>query len=63
MRRDWNVDVVQVYRGANSCIDCLAKHGHNCPVGVHIFRSFPAFLILALLADLSRHCSPGFVAV
>ena len=52
-----------MFREANTCADALAKHGHNCSVGLHLFHSFLAFLSLELIAELSGHCRPRFFAV
>ena len=50
-----------MFREANSCADCLAKHGHRCFASIHVYQSLPAFLSLAMLVDLFGHCSPYFI--
>ena len=61
IERRWLVEVGQVFREANSCADCLAKHGHRCFASIHVYQSLSAFLSLAMLVDLFGHCSPHFI--
>ncbi|CAN1836512.1 Putative ribonuclease H protein At1g65750, partial [Linum perenne] len=44
LRRNWEVQILHVYRESNHVADYLANVGHSCPLGFHsIEQSYPNF--------------------
>ncbi|CAN1279411.1 Putative ribonuclease H protein At1g65750 [Linum perenne] len=40
LRRDWEVQILHVYRERNHVADYLANMGHSCPLGFHSIEQF-----------------------
>ena len=51
------VEVNNVYKEANNCVDKLAKWGHNCPIDLYFFYQLPAFISLEFLAYQMGQCT------
>ncbi|CAN1144174.1 Putative ribonuclease H protein At1g65750 [Linum perenne] len=44
LRRNWEVQILHVYRESNHVADYLANVGHSCPLGFHsVEQSDPNF--------------------
>ncbi|CAN1142951.1 Putative ribonuclease H protein At1g65750 [Linum perenne] len=47
LRRNWEVQILHIYRESNHIADYLANVGHSCPLGFHsIEQSDPNFCYL-----------------
>ncbi|CAN1233376.1 Putative ribonuclease H protein At1g65750, partial [Linum perenne] len=51
LRRDWEVQILHVYRESNHVADYLANIGHSCPLGFHSLEQFDPNFCYWLLYD------------
>ncbi|CAN1147638.1 Putative ribonuclease H protein At1g65750 [Linum perenne] len=40
LQRNWEVQIIHVYRESNHAADYLANVGHSCPLGFHVLEQF-----------------------
>ena len=64
LHQEWEVHVHHVYREANGCADLLAKRGTRQQPLVCVYSSYPTFVTVAYIRDLTglgetRLCTPG----
>ncbi|CAN1131702.1 hypothetical protein LINPERPRIM_LOCUS13950 [Linum perenne] len=51
LRRNWEVQILHVYRESNHAADFLANVGHSCPLGFHSIEQSDPNLYYWLLYD------------
>ena len=64
LHQEWEVHMHHVYREANGCANLLAKRGTRQQPLVCVYSSYPTFVIVAYIRDLTglgetRLCTPG----
>ena len=53
LARDWEVQVLHVYREANACADALAKWGTHQHHVLSIYSSCPSFVYVCYIRDMA----------